>query len=1107
MDQDEVIKKLRSCLISCKGGIKLENLRTDYRMITGELLPFKQLGYSSVEAFVRNVPDVTVTKKNGELFVEALPSKTSAHLTKLVSRQKNAKRKIRPQPKKWTPPRHVKGFSSSSRSFSGSRNNNLNSGFYSSKNNYISSSNSFTRSTPDKSNSYTDFTRPVPLMETIVQCPYPLNNTKSSFTPTTPPPSICNSPISTFPKRLTDKVTIPSLATVNQSDNCKTIEDVRFKVLNDNTASSVINQKPKTVESKSSKLSDRLKITPPETPLPSISNYNNGYTSMSTPSIFNVPQDEEVAPPLKALDSRKELEVRANMLNLPPPIYKMYSKKEKHSVKVTIYASVKVGSHTFHTYPEDAATEEEAEKIAARLALGHLAKESTSSEVTTADAELIKKRILKIITTHHSGVFMHLLPEYYNEQYGETLPHNWQTIIEKCVDINQEKGVGDSTILCLTSPTLKRLDSNSVLKNIPENILLTNKKIQLNPIGPATPSILPVPEAHIWQVCVTYVVNTVEIWVRLGDDNNEFVDMTNEMTSYYDKLNKPTSSVACVPGDFYAVLEENYWHRVECTDYDNETGIATVFFIDQGYVEQYKSDVLHPLDKKFNTLPFQAIRIGLQGLKEFRDCAQMVTEIENYLLVDQLFYVKVHGMDSDEYGSYVTVTFYDTSKGDEDIDVNQILIDKILEVMAVTFKMRVGQLIELNVTHIDEYGKVYTQLNSFTKNILSNENMFQFATNNIKVNAINFTKTYLAEWNSQWYRARVTDIPAEQEVMVFLIDVGKIVLIPRANLFHIDKTSKTLQCIPPQAMQIFLHNIDQSMYNKRFVAKFQELVSDTDMLVARVIRISNSGVPVVEIFKRVGPSNMLASINTSLIYAGELSKIKEDSNNNNKSKKRLDRKSTRAPEIVGKLNPPVISDIGQYFDVHVTLVAHPGHFIVQPLNNVSQLREMMIDLRKYYDANNNPPLESVNEGKLYAGKLQDDWYRVYVTDIISDNDVSVYLCDYGDVTIISISNLQPLMSKFLKLPYQAVKAKLVGIEPLNVDWTVTDCVKFKDLVLDKDFVSVIVESVFDSLSPVNGTMLGLKLIDTSTEKDIYIDELLVEEKRAKYIEEVEGLPS
>lgn len=73
-------------------------------------------------------------------------------------------------------------------------------------------------------------------------------------------------------------------------------------------------------------------------------------------------------------------------------------------------------------------------------------------------------------------------------------------------------------------------------------------------------------------------------------------------------------------------------------------------------------------------------------------------------------------------------------------------------------------------------------------------------------------------------------------------------------------------------MQIFLFSIDQSMYNKRFVTRFRELVSDTDLLVAKVVKISTSGIPIVEIFKRVAPGNMLASINTSLIYDGELSK-------------------------------------------------------------------------------------------------------------------------------------------------------------------------------------------------------------------------------------------
>lgn len=73
-----------------------------------------------------------------------------------------------------------------------------------------------------------------------------------------------------------------------------------------------------------------------------------------------------------------------------------------------------------------------------------------------------------------------------------------------------------------------------------------------------------------------------------------------------------------------------------------------------------------------------------------------------------------------------------------------------------------------------------------------------------------------------------------------------------------------------QAIQIFLNHLDQSKYNGRLVTKFCELVSDIDLLVARIIKISSSGIPIVEIFKRIGPSNMLASINTSLVYDNEL---------------------------------------------------------------------------------------------------------------------------------------------------------------------------------------------------------------------------------------------
>ncbi|XP_029161263.1 tudor domain-containing protein 7 [Nylanderia fulva] len=1099
MDQDEVVKNLRSCLISCKGGIKLDNLRGDYRMITGDSLPFKQFGYSTLEAFIRNIPEVIVTRKNGELYVEATPSKTTAHLTKLISKQK-ARRKIRPSTKKWTPSRYTtRGFSP------GAKNNNNYNGFQSTRNNYVNPT--FTTSTPGRSNLYTEVNRPIlPLMETVVPCPPLLtNNEKSSFAPSTPPIS----PV----KRLTNDVTNPSVTTLNQSvSNYKTIEDLTCKVLNDKIAvPSVINVKPKTAEFRSL-LSERLKVSPPRntimprTPLSPIASYNNGHASSAIPSIINKYQ---VLPPGQVSDPRRDLQIRADTFNLPPPIYKMHSRKDKHSSKITIYASVKVGAHTFHTYPEDAASEEEAEKIAARLALVDLAKESLSPEVTTVDKKLVEERILNIVTKHHSGVFMHLLPEYYCEQYKEALPHNWQKIMEECASINQEKGVGDSMILCRTSPTSKRSENNSTLFK-DENSSSSNEKVQLNPIGPAAPGKLILPKTSSSQVYITCVISTAEIWVRFDKYNDNFVEMRKKMTKHFDKKKSVSiSSAECVVGDFYAVLEDNYWHRVQCIDFDFETELATVFFIDEGYDEQYKYDVLHPLDKKFCMLSAQATRVALHGLEEFCDYAQLIPEIESHLMVEQLFLAKVHSTKVDEYGSYTTVTFYDISKEEQNANVNQILIDKILKDITIASNLQVGQLIELYVTHIDEDGRVYAQLNSFVRNLVSSEALLQILESNTTTSSareITFTKTYFAKWDLQLYRARVTNI-TDNKIIVALLDVGKIVTISKNDLFSMDEMS-VLHYIPPQAKQIFLHHLDQSN-DERLMARFHELVSDMDLLLARIMKRSQSGIPIVEIFKRIGPNNMLASINTSLIYDSELSKASEDGNNNvNKSsKKRLERRNSRAFDFVGKLNPPTISDIGDYFDVHVTLAAHPGHFIVQPLKDASELKAMMLKLQEYCNKYDGSSLETIGEGKLYAGKFQEEWYRVYVTNIISDHEVSVYFCDFGDVTIVTRSSLQPLRSDFLKLPYQAVKAKLVGIEAMNGDWTVNDCVKFKDLVLDKDFVSVVAESMFDQLSPANGTVLGLRLIDVSTERDIYIDRLLVEEKRAKYIDGFEDLPS
>lgn len=109
------------------------------------------------------------------------------------------------------------------------------------------------------------------------------------------------------------------------------------------------------------------------------------------------------------------------------------------------------------------------------------------------------------------------------------------------------------------------------------------------------------------------------------------------------------------------------------------------------------------------------------------------------------------------------------------------------------------------ITHIEEHGKVYAQLNSPAKtcllNLLNVETMSQIPVNTLMsslVRAIDFTKMYFVQLDSQWYRARVRDIRDEFEVTVFLVDVGRTVTAKRGNLLHMDKISKALQSIPPQ---------------------------------------------------------------------------------------------------------------------------------------------------------------------------------------------------------------------------------------------------------------------------------------------------------------------
>jgi tudor domain-containing protein 1/4/6/7 len=57
---------------------------------------------------------------------------------------------------------------------------------------------------------------------------------------------------------------------------------------------------------------------------------------------------------------------------------------------------------------------------------------------------------------------------------------------------------------------------------------------------------------------------------------------------------------------------------------------------------------------------------------------------------------------------------------------------------------------------------------------------------------------------------------------------------------------------------------------------------------------------------------------------------------------------------------------------------------------------------------------------------------------------------------------------------------------------------FQELVVEREFVSVVMETGPDLLNPTS-LIIGLRLIDTSKSEDVYIDELLVSQGRAVQI--------
>ncbi|XP_011505698.1 PREDICTED: tudor domain-containing protein 7B [Ceratosolen solmsi marchali] len=807
----------------------------------------------------------------------------------------------------------------------------------------------------------------------------------------------------------------------------------------------------------------------------------NAKSSSSISQRLNMSLTPQIAraSPNSPSDSRLLLNSYTESKKLPLPIYKDLPTKNKF-----IYSSVTVNSKKYSSYPKEAKTKEEAEKLAAKAALDDLLGQGTKPASITIDNKLIETRILKIVNDYPNGLFESSVVECYTRKYSERLPDYWLQLVEQFVTL--EVGANNLTIL---TPQNKS-QAPVALKTVIE------------------PKILRLHNMEEFWLHIYVVYNIMEIWGVIIDENHsdKIDELAKEMKKYYDT--QAIDTPEAIPGKHYAVFDSE-WHRVRCIRVDERSQMACVFFVDRGDEDLFPARRLRALCPKFCQLPEQAVRLSLAGLEIFRDCDEAQTILED-LLVDKDVYVRCVNHDQ-QCTNALSAQLY-LERDDNEIDANELLQNEIIKnIVDPTIHMKSDKIAQdVFISSINEKA-VFIQLKSegltYLK-MLMNELTKEYLNNpSFKAKPIlqfDKTKLYLVKSteDNNWYRVKITKIENDIKIQVFCIDEGNTLAVKKTSLILLEDISDLLAVYPNQAVQVRLHKISPIMFNTKMVNHLRDLAPKTDIFYMKVIN-SVDNIPIVEFYKRT-EKNYLASLNDTLTLEPEI--ISKDDNNNAKPNARNDR-SVMDSRSEFPLKAPHIPAINSYFDVYIVMAAHPGNFIVQPLQSIRELKKLMSDLSDVCESYTGSPITpgSVKVGSMYAVKYDDGkWYRGYVSQIIAKNICAIHFCDYGDYRTVFLENLQPLQNQFYDLPYQAIRAKLFGVEPkLKGDWTVTDSLRFNDLVVAKTFVSVVQSCDIQNIK-TSEIILGLELIDTSTADDIYISNILVDENIGVKVEKLKA---
>nr|XP_046181409.1 LOW QUALITY PROTEIN: tudor domain-containing protein 7A-like [Oncorhynchus gorbuscha] len=735
-------------------------------------------------------------------------------------------------------------------------------------------------------------------------------------------------------------------------------------------------------------------------------------------------------------------------------------------------------------------------------------------------------RLKELLSKYSHGLWAHALPKLYQETFKVPFPEDLLSNLSLLLDIcTVEYPMADNKMKAiLYGPTTEYKAKVSSTPSSPSGY-----KLNSTPMVPP----LVLPKEEFPSVLVVEARSTDQVILRyIGEGYSQALEtMEESMSTVYSQLSAQRLLPFPSAGDLAAVKVEGGEEVVRAQVCEVMTDKVKVYYVDHGFSEVLSRTKLLELQKDFLNLPFQATTCTLAGLEQFSS-ELSVLQILASLAVGKILLVELLQHDADP----PQVVLYDTSHDDE-VNINVVCL-KALQDKAMENPLQVNSTyMNVSVTNVCSDGTIFCQLPSRGRVKLNEilDKIEAFFITQVTSESLVSTpfcgKCCLARYKGRWSRVEITNLHGSRVLDIKFVDLGVPASVEVIELREIPPSFlHELMVIPPQAIKCCLVELEVGVWTPEAVLWLRGAVLNSMDCSMKISKLDEDKLVHIYLFTSKGSQDVTNSVNHQMatsdlwkqpgpqkdglptlsfldtVVANMVDPLTLDSpacslipvSTNTPSP--LDGAGDMSnPTLVTSawgqkqlVLPPLLElpQAGQNMDVYVSVACHPGHFVLQPWQDLYKLVVLMGEMVLYYNQREETPGPGdIQKGEVYAAKVDHNWHRVLVNRVLSSGLVSVYELDYGKHELVSCTLLQPLIESFRQLPFQGITAQLAGME--QCVWSEAASIVFRNHVEKKPLVAQ-VECVVEAELPWDRKMI-VYLVDTSREEtDIWVHNIMAD---------------